>query len=94
VADELSNSWDNGSPSGGNYWADFQGISPYVISEHNKDNYPLTSRFDISSVPLQLPEWTPTPTPESSALPVSIDTQPAENASVAPEVMDYRKFRS
>ena len=49
------NVWDNGYPSGGNYWNDYEerypdaneldgsGIwdTPYVIDENNQDNYPL-----------------------------------------------------
>jgi thermitase len=49
------NMWDNGYPSGGNYWSDYQERYPdarelddsgiwntsYVIDENNKDNYPL-----------------------------------------------------
>jgi len=49
------NTWDDGYPSGGNYWSDYEerypdaeeldgsGIwdTPYVIDEKNQDNYPL-----------------------------------------------------
>jgi parallel beta-helix repeat protein len=52
-----SNSWDDGYPSGGNYWSDYKDRYPdaveidqsgiwntqYVIGLHNVDNYPLTS---------------------------------------------------
>jgi len=48
-------SWDNGYPSGGNYWSDYEERYPdaeelddsgiwdtsYVIDENNQDNYPL-----------------------------------------------------
>ncbi len=42
--------WDNGYPSGGNYWSNYAGCdvdgdgigdTPYVIDENNKDRYPL-----------------------------------------------------
>jgi len=50
-----TNIWDNGYPSGGNYWSDYEerypdaeelessGLwdTPYVIDENNQDNYPL-----------------------------------------------------
>jgi len=45
-----TNNWDNGYPSGGNYWSDSDGTdvngdgigdTPYVIDGNNQDNYPL-----------------------------------------------------
>jgi len=53
------NVWDNGYPSGGNYWSDYlrkypnatelDGSdiwdTPYVIDENNQDNYPLIPEF-------------------------------------------------
>ena len=38
----LVESWDNGYPSGGNYWSDYQS-TPYMINSNNIDNYPLTA---------------------------------------------------
>jgi len=44
------NVWDDGYPSGGNYWSDYAGVdedgdgigdTPYVIDEANEDRYPL-----------------------------------------------------
>jgi parallel beta-helix repeat protein len=59
----LGNVWDNGYPSGGNYWSDYQtrypnateidssGIwnTPYVIDANNTDNYPLMSQAVVIS---------------------------------------------
>ncbi|MEJ2242075.1 MAG: NosD domain-containing protein [Candidatus Bathyarchaeota archaeon] len=51
----LNNSWDNGYPSGGNYWSDYIGAdsdedgigdSPYIIDDINQDNYPFMSPYN------------------------------------------------
>jgi len=48
------NIWDDGYPSGGNYWSDYTGVdadgdgigdSPYVIEANNQDNHPLINRW-------------------------------------------------
>jgi len=47
---ESANTWDDGYPSGGNYWSDYSGQdlnedrigdTPYVIDQNNQDRYPL-----------------------------------------------------
>ena len=52
------NVWDDGYPSGGNYWSDYADVDlnndgiwdhPYVIDVNNQDRYPLVN------------PWTPTP---------------------------------
>jgi len=54
VSGELSNVWDNGYPSGGNYWSDYVGVdsdpdgigdTEYVIDTDNIDHYPLMGMF-------------------------------------------------
>jgi len=46
--------WDDGYPSGGNYWSDYNGTDtdgdglgdvPYVIDENDQDNYPLMTPY-------------------------------------------------
>ena len=59
------NKWDDGYPSGGNYWSDYEerypnateidgtGIwdTPYVIDENNQDNYPVVPEFASFLIP-------------------------------------------
>jgi len=54
VYDVSPNLWDDGYPSGGNYWSDYTGVdanhdgigdSDYVIDENNIDHYPLMGMF-------------------------------------------------
>ena len=63
-ANGLRNVWDNGYPSGGNYWSDYltQNPSaaendssgfwniPYVIGTNNNDSYPLMGQFHAFTV--------------------------------------------
>ena len=59
VSCDDANTWDNGYPSGGNYWSDYEerypnateiddsGLwdTPYFIDESNQDNYPIIPEF-------------------------------------------------
>jgi hypothetical protein len=63
-SDGLPNTWDNGYPSGGNYWSNYQtrypsaeendssGIwnTPYNVTSGNIDRYPLMGPFHTFSV--------------------------------------------
>lgn len=51
---ETANIWDNGYPSGGNYWSDYNGTdgnkdaigdAPYTIDANNQDGYPLMTPY-------------------------------------------------
>jgi parallel beta-helix repeat protein len=55
-----SNTWDDGYPSGGNYWDNYNGTdnngdgigdAPYIIDENNQDNYPLMNQSIIPEFP-------------------------------------------
>lgn len=54
------NEWDDGYPSGGNYWSDYVGWDadgdgigdlPYVIDENNLDRFPLMSPYGKPPLP-------------------------------------------
>ncbi len=57
--DLSSNIWDDGLPSGGNFWSDYTGLdadgdgvgdTPYIIDADNQDRYPLM--YPWSSLPV------------------------------------------
>jgi len=65
-----NNIWDDGYPSGGNYWSDYEerypnaieldgsGIwdTPYEIDENNQDNYPLMEPWTAPTIPTTIDE--------------------------------------
>ncbi len=60
------NEWDDGYPSGGNYWSDYAGVdsnedgigdTPYVIDENNQDRYPLMKPWRERTVGVKVGDW-------------------------------------
>ena len=60
IPESYPNVWDDGYPSGGNYWSDYTGVdanvdgigdTPYVINANNRDRYPLMYRWPDTNPP-------------------------------------------
>jgi len=55
-----TNAWDDGYPSGGNYWSDYTGVdangdgigeTPYIIDAENSDKYPFVNPWFVDATP-------------------------------------------
>jgi hypothetical protein len=89
--------WDNGYPSGGNYWSDYTskypnateidrsgiGNTPYLISTNPNvlDRYPLLSPVDISQSIVESPSPNPTPTPNPTSTPTQSPPPSVQSSS-------------
>jgi len=63
----INTTWDDGYPSGGNYWSDYAGVDlnhdgigdiPYAIDANNHDNYPLMGMFSDFNATSEYPVQT------------------------------------
>ena len=86
---ESANVWDDGYPSGGNYWSDYSGSdansdgigdTPYTIDSNNTDNYPLMAPLGApveKSFPVNVggTDYTITTVSNSTVLDVSFDLE-------------------
>jgi len=90
---ESTNIWDDGYPSGGNYWSDYAGVdadgdgigdTPYVINGTNQDRYPLMNPWG-SGTPIASFNWSPS-IPEVNE-PVTFDA--SASMPVGGEIVSY-----
>jgi parallel beta-helix repeat protein len=91
-----ANSWDNGYPSGGNYWDDYIGTDAngdgigdisYAINENNTDRYPLMFPFGTSPPPTPTPSPSPSPSPSPTPTPTPVPTaSPSTEPTPSPEI--------
>jgi len=99
LEDRTVNVWDNGYPSGGNYWSNYRdkypnateiddsGIwnTPYVIDENNQDNYPLMNPYALEVVIVDnIPPEISVPIQEPSE-----NIEAYQNVTVTVIVIDY-----
>ena len=66
VGESSVNTWDDGYPSGGNYWSDYNGKdgnndgigdTPYMFFENAVDHYPLMNPFQTSEATFELVDF-------------------------------------
>ncbi|NLE06543.1 MAG: hypothetical protein GX638_17295 [Crenarchaeota archaeon] len=97
VSEGYANVWDDGYPSGGNYWKFYNGTdtnndgigdSPYIIDAFNQDNYPLIEPLNSTQLSYSLtlpptPELTPSLFPSSSTTPTTLPSEYPTQPSIS-----------
>ena len=88
-SESSANVWDDGYPSGGNYWSDYNGTdanhdgigdTPYVVDANNTDRYPLMN--------LWRPDATPPTVTDVTQIPNGTGVTPADEVRVNATVTD------
>ena len=88
------NVWDDGYPSGGNYWSDYTGIdadgdgigdTPYIIDTDNQDRYPLMNPWGTGT-PIANFSWSPI-TPEVNEL---VTFSASASLPIGGEIVSYK----
>jgi parallel beta-helix repeat protein len=84
-SEESANIWDDGYPSGGNYWGGYSGVdenrdgildSPYMLDQNNTDDYPLAGAFLFYEFPQSAPELLVTIVSNSTVSALTVSTSP------------------
>ena len=98
------NAWDNGYPSGGNYWSDYEekypdakqlngsGIwdTPYVIGANNQDNYPLVNPWTpIDTISPSIETISRTPLTPNYDQDVTVTAGVTDNVEVDEAMLSY-----
>jgi len=95
-----TNIWDNGYPSGGNYWSDYNGLdtngdgigdTPYIINAKNRDRYPLMNEVRSPYPPVADFTWAPSTLKVGSPLTFNASSsQPGWNGTHVIPIIEYR----
>jgi parallel beta-helix repeat protein len=102
----VNNTWDNGYPSGGNFWSDYNGTDangdgigdiPYTVYENMTDHYPLMEPFVITESlndDSATPTESPPPTQPEPFPTTYVIAASASVAAVGVGILVYFKKRS
>jgi parallel beta-helix repeat protein len=88
-----NNTWDDGYPSGGNFWGSYTGVdqdgdgigdTPFNVFENQTDRYPLMKAYTQGAIDLPASTTSPTPNPTTSTTPNSSENRVSPNPTTSP----------